>query len=861
MEIMNMSKLKIIHWNCNSINNKFEEFKYFLTKHSPDIMTLNETKINNFKANNLFNQLNNYKFIHRQRNEKNGAGGVAFIIKDYIQFENYELFNDLNIELLTIKITINKKELLIISHYNPPDQVLAKDIFTILSKIKKEYIIIGDLNAKNSSYGCLQNNSNGLILEEIIYNHDCIIVNNNEHTYYNFRNEKCFSDKLDLAICSANVYNDIINFEVLLNEDMTSDHVPIVVELKTDKSKTITIEHNNKSQIYNFNKANWTLFKNYIPNSAPLDTLDDVEKLNHFVVNSLIEAANKAIPIVYKNDKFKNHKTLPVHILQLIKVRKRFRRKIIKNNSVENKKIVNYLTNEIRSEINTLKNNIWLDFLEKQGQNPINTKPFWQRINKLKGKKISKLIPTLKFDDKQFETDVSKANLFAETLKNTFSDHNDEKFNKEHKIKIDNLVNNHDFSKHKFNNRNCFKIKDLNNIIKKLKNHAAPGKDSIHNQMLKNTSQKFRMIILNLINLTIKQNNLPSNWKFSQITMIPKKEANSTNPKDYRPISLTSSLAKISEKMIGIKLKEFLKENNIIIKQQSGFRNNRSTRDNICFMSQKIKEQFNRGKKACGVFFDIASAFDKVWHNGLLYKLIKLKLPNFIICWIKNFLENRYFEIKINQATSQKYIISAGVPQGAALSPILFSLFINDVPMMHKKNKDYGLLFADDLISLNFFKKYGNIEKHINVYLQKIENWLNKWRLKMAPQKCNFIIFSQNRNEKEKLKLKFCDTNLTQIDNTTFLGIRFDSSLTFNYQIKYLQESCLNRLNFLKVVSKRSFGLTIDTLNQLYISLIRSILEYSAIISPVISSSNFTKINIIQNKAIKIINKNRYILV
>jgi hypothetical protein len=139
------------------------------------------------------------------------------------------------------------------------------------------------------------------------------------------------------------------------------------------------------------------------------------------------------------------HKTLPVHILQLIKVRKRFRRKKIKNNSVENKKIVNYLTNEIRSEINTLKNNNWLDFLEKQGKNPINTKPFWQRINKLKGKKISKLIPTLKFDDKQFETDVSKANLFAETLKNTFSDHNDEKFNKEHKIKLDNPVNNHDF--------------------------------------------------------------------------------------------------------------------------------------------------------------------------------------------------------------------------------------------------------------------------------------------------------------------------------------------------------------------------------------------------------------------------------
>ena len=90
---------------------------------------------------------------------------------------------------------------------------------------------------------------------------------------------------------------------------------------------------------------------------------------------------------------------------------------------------------------------------------------------------------------------------------------------------------------------------------------------------------------------------------------------------------------------------------------------------------------------------------------------------------------------------------------------------------------------------------------------------------------------------------------MNQIENTTFLRIRFD------VQTQFLQKSCINRLNFLKVVSKRRFGLAIETLNQLYTSLIRSILEYSAIISPIISPSNYGKINIIQNKAIKIINK------
>ena len=213
--------------------------------------------------------------------------------------------------------------------------------------------------------------------------------------------------------------------------------------------------------------------------------------------------------------------------------------------------------------------------------------------------------------------------------------------------------------------------------------------------------------------------------------MIPKKVSNSCNPKDYRPISLTSNLAKLAEKMISRKLKEFLTQNNIIIKQQSGFRNHRQTKDNLLFITQKILEQFNRRKRVLAIFFDIAAAFDKVWHKGLLYKLIKLKVPNYISAWICCFLDSRTFCVQVNKIKSCIFDIETGVPQGAALSPLLFSMYINDIPIMFKKNKDYSLLFADDLVSLNTFKKFGNIEIHVQCYLKKLEMWLSKWRLMM----------------------------------------------------------------------------------------------------------------------------------
>ena len=104
----------------------------------------------------------------------------------------------------------------------------------------------------------------------------------------------------------------------------------------------------------------------------------------------------------------------------------------------------------------------------------------------------------------------------------------------------------------------------------------------------------------------------------------------------YRPISLTTNIAKLAEKLISMILKKFLYENHIIIKQQYGFRSLRQTEDNIFFITQKILEQFNGRKKVCGLFFDIASAFDK--GLGLISKLIDIKDPNYIIHWVKKFL-------------------------------------------------------------------------------------------------------------------------------------------------------------------------------------------------------------------------------
>lgn len=336
--------------------------------------------------------------------------------------------------------------------------------------------------------------------------------------------------------------------------------------------------------------------------------------------------------------------------------------------------------------------------------------------------------------------------------------------------------------------------------------------------------------------------------------MIPKKKV-SNDPLKYRPISVTSCLGKLLERIVRNRLYKFLEENNLICAEQSGFRSRRRTTDNLIFMTQKISESLNRKKKVCSLFFDISQAFDKTWHNGILYKMSLLKVPLYILEWVKHFLQNRKFFVSVNNFCTNQGCIFTGVPQGAVISPLLFTIFINDIPKVNSKNKNYSLLFADDLVSFFIFKKYGNIPNTINNYLKKIEEWLIKWKMKMAPEKCSYTIFSGNSSKNQPLNIKIFKKTIPYDKNPVFLGITFDESLCFNAHVNFVRSRCADRINILKVLSHKSWKLNPHTLVTIYKSLIGSIIDYSFFTPILISATNFSRIQTIQNVSIKSIYK------
>ena len=165
------------------------------------------------------------------------------------------------------------------------------------------------------------------------------------------------------------------------------------------------------------------------------------------------------------------------------------------------------------------------------------------------------------------------------------------------------------------------------------------------------------------------------------------------------------------------------------------------------------------------------------------FKLSESQTPLYILEWVKFFFKNRRFFVKINNYESPYGEIETGVPQNAVIGPLLISIFINDIPKKDEKNKSYSTLFADGLVSFFIFNKYGNINDIINNYPRKIESWLQKWRLKMAPEKCCFIIFSGNPLKNQTLNLNLFKKKIPYTEEPTFLGIKFNESLCFNKQI------------------------------------------------------------------------------
>ncbi|GFX11288.1 RNA-directed DNA polymerase from mobile element jockey [Trichonephila clavipes] len=223
--------------------------------------------------------------------------------------------------------------------------------------------------------------------------------------------------------------------------------------------------------------------------------------------------------------------------------------------------------------------------------------------------------------------------------------------------------------------------------------------------------------------------------------MLPKPNQNHKLAQNYRPISLLCATAKIYEKIILNRIKQHCDTINCIPPEQCGFRNNHSTTHQLIRVTNIINEGYTYKFFTVGVFLDVKRAFDKMWHDGRIYKMIKLNFPEYLVKIIHNFLKNRSFRVKINFDLSNKGFPEAGCPQGSCLSPYLYNIYTYDFP--HHPSVSI-CLFADDAAVLAQGANLKYTQCTLQRYLHTLESWLTDWRIAINVDKTQAIVFRKH---------------------------------------------------------------------------------------------------------------------
>ena len=392
-------------------------------------------------------------------------------------------------------------------------------------------------------------------------------------------------------------------------------------------------------------------------------------------------------------------------------------------------------------------------------------------------------------------------------------------------------------------------------VLRSLKTDKASGPDGIPPRFLKEFADELAPVLCRLFRLILISCTYPSSWKHALVQPVPKK-GDRSNPSNYRPIALTSAIAKVFETLLNSHFIKHLESNNLLSDHQYGFRKARSTGDLLSYLTHVWSSSLKNFGESFVVALDISKAFDRVWHKALLAKLPAYGFTPSFCKLISNFLSNRFISVVVDGATSASFPVSSGVPQGSVLSPTLFLLFIND--LLHATASDVHS-FADDsnLHKSSSFQCQPSsnarsqsrlaMSSTINSDLQSISEWGTRNLVKFNTSKTQLLTISLS-NTPSNYPIIFEDSEIPSLNSVNILGLQISSSLSWRDHIVQIAKSASKKLGVL-FRCKQYFNS--DQLFKLYTGFIRPCLEYC---SHICGSSPYTSLlDRIESKAIRLI--------
>ena len=389
----------------------------------------------------------------------------------------------------------------------------------------------------------------------------------------------------------------------------------------------------------------------------------------------------------------------------------------------------------------------------------------------------------------------------------------------------------------------------IRKLFSKMNPHTAAGPDGLPAYLLKEAAEELAPVFSLLFNATIHQGKIPHEWKTAHVTPLFKK-GNKHHPVNYRPISLTSLVCKAAEHIIHSQIIKHLDAHNLLTECQFGFRAMRSCESQLLLTIDDLARGLRDKQQIDCIFLDFSKAFDKVPHERLLLKLHHYGVRGRLLSWIRDFLSQRTQQVILEGNKSNISSVTSGVPQGTVLGPLLFLIFINDMPDFVSSNIR---LFADDALLYRCIQTPDDI----TILEEDIENlqvWERRWLMSFNADKCEVLRVSNKRNNIiGSSPYSIHGTPLRTVDEAKYLGVTIHKNLSWKPHVHNICNKGNSTLGFIRRNLRKCPK---NIKEQAYNTYVRPTLEYSSTVWDPHTKGLISQIDMIQRRAARFVLSN-----